>query len=65
MEVAGGAAGAEELGAEAEGVPVRVPNGGGLGCFLAVSLPRRGTASNKDRKGNEGRCGRMEQGIRI
>ena len=33
---------------------VRVPNGGGLGFSLAVSLPRRGTVSNKDRKVNEG-----------
>ena len=33
---------------------VRVPNGGGLGFFLAVSLPRRGTVSNKGRKVNEG-----------
>ena len=44
---------------------VRVPNSGGLGCFLAVSLPRCGTALNKDWKGNEGRCGQMEQGIQI
>ena len=37
-----------------EYLEVRVPNGGRLGFFLAVLLPRRGTASNKDRKVNEG-----------
>jgi hypothetical protein len=33
---------------------VRVPDGKEAGFFLAVSLPRRGTVSNKDRKVNEG-----------
>jgi hypothetical protein len=33
---------------------VRVPDGMEAGFFLAVSLPRRGTATNKDRKVNEG-----------
>ena len=42
------------MGLGRRGTSVRVPNGGGLGCFLAVSLPRRGTASNKDRKVKEG-----------
>ena len=37
-----------------QAITIRVPNGGGLGFFLAVSLPRRGTVSNKDRKVNEG-----------
>jgi hypothetical protein len=39
-----------------------VPDGKEVGFFLAVSLPRRGTVTKKDRKVNEGSCGRIEHG---
>ena len=33
-----------------------------VGFFLAISLPRRGTVTEKDRKVKEGNCGRIEHG---